>query len=177
MKRRTRSISRSLTAGSIASRKSKIGGRGPMKGIPYACEICARALGAEPANTIVTADGAESCWSWCRSQPTQHARHGRPVKSEMRDLKGVLPARYEDDVLLRSSLFVRESVHSVWDAILVRLVLSVITCSFSSRIGVDACRDRCHSVTVLITLLAMKLAGMSFNLMTLGGIRPPSAGD
>ncbi len=69
------------------------------------------------------------------------------------------------------SVLVRESVGSVWEAILFGLMLSVlILYLFLKSWGTTLVATLVIPVTVLITLVAMKLTGLSFNLMTLGGI-------
>ena len=69
------------------------------------------------------------------------------------------------------SLFVRDSVGSVWDAIIFGLILSVlILYFFLKNWGSVWTAIVTIPITVLITLVAMKLANMSFNMMTLGGI-------
>ena len=69
------------------------------------------------------------------------------------------------------SLFVRESVGSVRDAILFGLILSlVIVYFFLKKWGITLTAIVVIPITVLITFVAMKLVGLCFNLMTLGGI-------
>jgi multidrug efflux pump subunit AcrB len=69
------------------------------------------------------------------------------------------------------SLLVRASVQSVWEAILFGLVLSIcIIYFFLKSWGTTLIAIIVIPVTVLVTLLAMRLTGLSFNLMTLGGI-------
>ena len=69
------------------------------------------------------------------------------------------------------SQFVRDSVSSVWDAILFGLILSiVILFFFLKNWGSVVTAIVTIPISVLITFVAMKLAGMSFNMMTLGGI-------
>ena len=69
------------------------------------------------------------------------------------------------------SLLVRSSVESVWEAIIFGLVLSVmILFFFLKNWGTTFVATLVIPVTVLITLLSMKATGLSFNLMTLGGI-------
>jgi multidrug efflux pump subunit AcrB len=69
------------------------------------------------------------------------------------------------------SLLVRASVRSVWEAILFGLILSVVIMYlFLKDWGATLTATVVIPVTVLITLVAMRLAGLSFNLMTLGGI-------
>ena len=69
------------------------------------------------------------------------------------------------------SLLVRDSVKSVWEAIIFGLILSVaILFLFLKDWGTTLVAIVVIPVTVLVTLLAMRLFHMSFNLMTLGGI-------
>ena len=69
------------------------------------------------------------------------------------------------------SLFVRASAGSVWDAILFGLILSVVIIYlFLKNWGTTLTAIIVIPVTVLVTLVAMKLAGLSLNIMTLGGI-------
>jgi multidrug efflux pump subunit AcrB len=73
------------------------------------------------------------------------------------------------------SLLVRASVQSVWEAILFGLILSVaIIYLFLKDWGTTVTAIVVIPVTVLVTLVAMRAAGLSFNLMTLGGIGPRS---
>ncbi len=69
------------------------------------------------------------------------------------------------------SLLVRDSVRSVWEAIIFGLILSVlILIVFLKDWGSTLVAIVVIPVTVLVTLLAMRLLNMTFNLMTLGGI-------
>ncbi len=69
------------------------------------------------------------------------------------------------------SEIVRASVHSVWEAILFGLVLSVVILFFFLKNwGTTLVATTVIPVTVLITLVSMRLTGLTFNLMTLGGI-------
>src|SRR6185312_12684952 len=69
------------------------------------------------------------------------------------------------------SLFVRDSVQSVWEAIIFGLILSVVILfAFLKDCGSTIVAIVVIPVTVLVTLLAMRLLNMTFNLMTLGGI-------
>src|SRR5499427_9882736 len=69
------------------------------------------------------------------------------------------------------SLMVRASVQSVWEAIGFGLVLSmVILYLFLKRVGTTLIAVAVIPAAVLVTLVVMKATGMSFNLMTLGGI-------
>jgi multidrug efflux pump subunit AcrB len=69
------------------------------------------------------------------------------------------------------SLLVRASVQGVWEAIGFGLLLScVILYLFLSSWEMTLVATLVIPVTVLFTAAAMKILGMSFNLMTLGGI-------
>src|SRR5207247_155017 len=76
------------------------------------------------------------------------------------------------------SLLVREAVGGVWESILVGLLLSAVVLFVFLKAG-QSWRTTTSTtlvavvvipVTVLVTLIAMRLLGMSYNLMTLGGI-------
>ena len=67
------------------------------------------------------------------------------------------------------SLLVHDSVPSVWEAIIFGLFLSVVILYlFLRNWGTTLVAIVVIPVTVLFTILAMNLCGMSFNLMTLG---------
>jgi len=69
------------------------------------------------------------------------------------------------------SLLVRSSLESVWEAIIFGLILSVfILYFFLKNWGTTLVATLVIPVTVLVTVLSMKASGLSFNLMTLGGI-------
>ncbi|HTF36802.1 MAG TPA: efflux RND transporter permease subunit, partial [Blastocatellia bacterium] len=69
------------------------------------------------------------------------------------------------------SLLVRDSMNSVRDSILIGLLLSVVILfAFLRNWGSTFVAVLVIPVTVLATFLAMWLAGLSFDLMTLGGV-------
>lgn len=128
--------------------------------------------GLEPASTVVTADGAKSVLIMVRSQPDGSTLDiVDQLKREMAGLKGQLPADMKMAFFYDQSLLVRDSVQSVWEAIIFGLILSVIILFvFLKDWGSTLVAIVVIPVTVLVTLLAMRLLNMSFNLMTLGGI-------
>jgi multidrug efflux pump subunit AcrB len=80
--------------------------------------------------------------------------------------KDVTIAPYYDQ-----SLLVRDSMNSVRDSIVIGLLLSiVILFAFLRNWGTTFVAVLVIPVTVLATFLAMYLAGLSFDLMTLGGV-------
>jgi multidrug efflux pump subunit AcrB len=86
-------------------------------------------------------------------------------------LKAELPPDTKLAFFYDQSELVRDSVKSVWEAILFGLILSVVIIYFFLKNwGTTLTAIVVIPVTVLVTILAMKLLGMSFNLMTLGGI-------
>lgn len=129
-------------------------------------------IDAEPASTIVTADGIASVLIMVRSQPYGSTLAiSDTLKADLRDLKSQLPPDVRLSFFYDQSLLVRDSVQSVWEAIIFGLVLSVgILFAFLKEVGSTLVAIVVIPVTVLVTLLAMRIFGMSFNLMTLGGI-------
>jgi CzcA family heavy metal efflux pump len=128
--------------------------------------------GPEPVFNVVTAEGVPAVLLNVRSQPDGSTLDiARGVRQVLRDLKRDLPPDLKTAYYYDQSLFVRDSVGSVRDAIVFGLVLSVVILFlFLKDWGVTLTAIVVIPVTVLITLVAMKLTGLSFNLMTLGGI-------
>ena len=128
--------------------------------------------GAEPASTVVTADGKQSVLIMVRSQPDGSTLDiVDQLKSEIRNLKTLLPPDMKMAFFYDQSILVRDSVRSVWEAIIFGLILSVVILFvFLKDWGSTLVAIVVIPVTVLVTLLAMRLLNMSFNLMTLGGI-------
>jgi CzcA family heavy metal efflux pump len=128
--------------------------------------------GPEPAFNVVTAEGVSAVLLNVRSQPdgsTIDIANG--LKKVMQELKGELPPDVKIVSFYDQSLFVHASAGSVWDAILFGLILSiVIIYLFLKNWGTTLTAIIVIPVTVLVTLVAMRLAGLSLNIMTLGGI-------
>ena len=128
--------------------------------------------GPEPVFNVVTAEGVNAVLLNVRSQPDGSTLDiARQLNAQLRQLKTELPPDMKLAFFYDQSQFVRESVGSVWDAILFGLILSVVILYlFLKSWGSTLTATLVIPVTVLATLLAMKLLGMSFNMMTLGGI-------
>ena len=135
-------------------------------------DVARVAKGPEPAYTIVTAQGREAVLFNIESQPDSSVLAiAATLKSQLAELRHELPPDMQLAFFYDQSQFVRESVSSVWDAIVFGLVLSVfILFFFLKNWGSVLTAIVTIPVTVLITLVAMKLVNMSFNMMTLGGI-------
>jgi CzcA family heavy metal efflux pump len=127
---------------------------------------------AEPASTIVTADGAQSVLIMVRSQPDGSTLDiVDQLKREIHELRGQLPPDMKLAFFYDQSILVRDSVKSVWEAIIFGLILSVVIIFlFLKDWGSTLVAIVVIPVTVLVTLLAMRIFNMTFNLMTLGGI-------
>jgi multidrug efflux pump subunit AcrB len=128
--------------------------------------------GPEPVFNVVTADGKEAVLLNIRSQPDGSTLEiARILKAEMKKLRKELPPDLKLALFYDQSLIVRESVKSVWQAIIFGLFLSVVVLYlFLKDWGMTLVATLVIPTTVLITLIAIKVMGLSFNLMTLGGI-------
>lgn len=128
--------------------------------------------GPEPVFNVVTADGVDAVLLNIRSQPDGSTLEiADRLQAELDSLRRELPPDMRLSFFYDQSLLVRASVRSVWEAILFGLVLSVVIIyAFLKNWGTTLTAVVVIPVTVLITLVAMRLAGLSFNLMTLGGI-------
>ena len=126
----------------------------------------------EPVFNVVTADGVSAVLLNVRSQPDGSTLDiADALRQELQALRSELPPDVKLAFFYDQSLLVRESVRSVWEAILFGLFLSVgIIYFFLKNWGTTLTAIVVIPVTVLVTLVAMRLLGMSFNLMTLGGI-------
>jgi CzcA family heavy metal efflux pump len=128
--------------------------------------------GPEPVFKVVTADGVNAVLLNIRSQPDGSTLDiASRLREELQTLRHELPPDMKLAFFYDQSVIVSESVRSVWEAIIFGLILSiVIIYLFLKNWGTTLVATLVIPVTVLITLVAMKLMGLSFNLMTLGGI-------
>ena len=126
----------------------------------------------EPNYTIVTADGKRAVLVNILRQPDANTvAVTDEVKAELASIQKTLPSDIKIAPFYDQSILVRDSMNSVRDAILIGLLLSVfILYAFLRNIGTTLVAITVIPVTVLATFLAMYLVGLSFNLMTLGGV-------
>jgi CzcA family heavy metal efflux pump len=128
--------------------------------------------GPEPVFNYVTAEGQEAVLINIYSQPDGSTLDiAKRLTEDLKVLRRELPPDLKLAFFYDQSLLVRASVRSVWEAILFGLALSILILFFflkSWRTTFVAILV--IPVTVLVTLLSIKAAGLSFNLMTLGGI-------
>jgi CzcA family heavy metal efflux pump len=128
--------------------------------------------GPEPVFQSVTAQGRDAVLLNIQSQSDSSTLDiASALKKQLAQLRQELPPDMHLAFFYDQSLFVRDSVGSVWDAIFFGLILSVlILYFFLKNWGSVWTAIVTIPITVLITLVTMKLANMSFNMMTLGGI-------
>jgi CzcA family heavy metal efflux pump len=128
--------------------------------------------GPEPVFNIVTADGHNAVLLNIRSQPDGSTLNiARDLRRQIAELRQELPPDMKLAFFYDQSEIVHTSVDSVWEAIIFGLILSVlILYAFLKSWDTTLVATTVIPVTVLITLVSMKLTGLTFNLMTLGGI-------
>ncbi|HEY0319898.1 MAG TPA: efflux RND transporter permease subunit [Pyrinomonadaceae bacterium] len=135
-------------------------------------DVAVVGAGVEPQYTIVTADGHPAVLLNIRRQPDANTvTVTDEVKAELAALHTQIPKDVRIAPFYDQSLLVRESQKSVRDAILIGLLLSVIILyAFLRNWGTTFVAILVIPVTVLATFLVMWLVGLSFDLMTLGGV-------
>ena len=128
--------------------------------------------GIAPNYTIVTADGHPAVLVNVARQPDANTvAVVDEVRAELDGMRAQLPKDVKVAPFYDQSLLVRESIKSVRDSILIGLLLSIaILYGFLRNLGTTFVAILVIPVTVLITFVAMWLAGLSFDLMTLGGM-------
>lgn len=128
--------------------------------------------GLQPTFTIVTANGRPAVLVNVLRQPTANIiTVADDVKKALARLKPQLPPDVEIKPFYDQSILVRSSVGSIRDAILIGLLLSVlILYGFLRNWGTTLVATVVIPITVLITFVAMWMVGLTFDLMTLGGV-------
>ncbi len=129
--------------------------------------------GPEPVFNVVNAQGRRAVLMNIRAQPTGSSilNIANEVKAQLAELKTTLPPDMELSFYYDQSLLVRDSVRSVWEAIIVGLIFAVVILYlFLKNWGSVATAIVVIPVSVLATVVAMLAAKLTFNLMTLGGI-------
>ncbi|HEY4423561.1 MAG TPA: efflux RND transporter permease subunit [Pyrinomonadaceae bacterium] len=128
--------------------------------------------GVEPQYTIVTADGHPAALVNINRQPDANTvAVVDNVKAALNAMRGQIPKDVRVAPYYDQSLLVRNSINSVRDSILIGLLLSVVILyAFLRNWGTTLVAIVVIPVTILVTFLAMGLARLSFDLMTLGGV-------
>jgi len=128
--------------------------------------------GVEPEYTMVTADGHPAALVNVNRQPDANTvAVVDEVRKTLAGMRGQIPSDVRVAAYYDQSLLVRDSINSVRDSILIGLLLSVVILyAFLRNWGTTFVAILVIPVTVLVTFLAMWLARLSFDLMTLGGM-------
>lgn len=126
----------------------------------------------EDRTTIVTADGAESVLINIVRQPEGNTiTVAGAVRSAMKAMMPSLPPGVSVGYFYDQSRLVSEAVGSVRDAVLIGAGLAVVVLMlFLGDVRATVVTAAIIPMTVLITFLLMRLAGLTLNLMTLGAL-------
>ena len=125
-----------------------------------------------PVYTVVSANGKPAVLLSVNRQPDSNTVEvANEVRAEMESIRPSLPAGVDMRPFYDQSNIVKESIASVRDAIIIGLFLSgFIIWLFLRDWGTALMTGLVVPVTMVVTFIAMKLIGQSFNLMTLGGL-------
>lgn len=135
-------------------------------------DVATVTAGVEPEYTMVTANGHPAALVNVNRQPDANTvAVVDEVRQTLASMRGQIPSDVHVAAYYDQSLLVRDSINSVRDAILIGLLLSiVILYAFLRNWGTTFVAILVIPVTILVTFLAMWVARLSFDLMTLGGV-------
>jgi CzcA family heavy metal efflux pump len=142
-------------------------------GIPVRVgDIATVAPGVRPLYTAVTANGKPAVLLNVNRQPDGNTvQVAQEVHDEIESIRKTLPPGIRIEPFYDQSIIVSESIKSVRDAILLGLILAcIILIVFLRDWGTSLVAGLVIPVTVMVTFIALKLMGETFNLMTLGGL-------
>src|SRR6266852_1514842 len=125
-----------------------------------------------PVYTMVTANGKPAVLVSVDRQPYSNTvAVADEVHEQIEELRASLPPGIRLEPFYDQSTIVRDSISSVRDAVLLGILLSVaILILFLRDWGASIIAGLVIPTTLLLTCIALKLFGQSFNLMTLGGL-------
>ena len=159
--------------GAHARRNRECGDQEHAGGNSGADRRCRRvAPGVKPVYTVVTANGKPAVLLNINRQPDGNTvQVAQEVHDEIESLRKTLPPGIQIQPFYDQSIIVDESIKSVRDAILLGLILaSIILVVFLRDWGTSLVAGLVIPVTVMVTFIALKVMGQTFNLMTLGGL-------
>jgi CzcA family heavy metal efflux pump len=127
---------------------------------------------AAPTYTIVTADTKPAVLLEISRQPDSNTvQVANELHQEVQSLQATLPTGVHIEPYYDQSDLVNQAITSVRDAVLIGIVLaSIVLVIFLHDWGSSLVAGLVIPVTLLTTFIALKVAGQSFNLMTLGGL-------
>ena len=125
-----------------------------------------------PVYTMVTANGTPAVLLNIFRQPDSNTvAVADAATAELNQIRQTLPTGVKVQTFYDQSTLVRDSIASVRDAILIGLILAaIILVLFLRDWGSSLVAALVIPATIAITLIAMRLMGQGFNLMTLGGL-------
>jgi len=144
-----------------------------VNGIPVRVQdVGTMTAATEPVYTSVSANGKPAVLLSVNRQPDSNTvQVADEVHNEMAAIRSSLPTGVDVRPFYDQSNIVQESISSVRDAIVIGLFLSgLIIWLFLRDWGTAVMTGLVVPVTMVVTFIAMKLLGQSFNLMTLGGL-------
>jgi CzcA family heavy metal efflux pump len=142
-------------------------------GVPIHLSDVAQVVAAtEPVYTIVTSNGHSAVLLNIFEQPDANTvAVAEEVTAAIAQLHANLPAGITITPFYDQSRFVRDSIASVRDAILIGLILAaVIIVLFLRNWTSSLIAGLVIPVTIAVTFIVLWAIGQSFNLMTLGGL-------
>jgi multidrug efflux pump subunit AcrB len=142
-------------------------------GIPVRIgDVASVAPDVKPVYTVVTANGKPAVLLNINRQPDGNTvQVAYEVHAAIDEIRKTLPPGVEIQPFYDQSVIVSESIKSVRDAILLGLILaSIILVVFLRDWGTSLVAGLVIPVTVMVTFIALKVMGQTFDLMTLGGL-------
>jgi multidrug efflux pump subunit AcrB len=142
-------------------------------GIPVRIgDVASVAPNVKPVYTVVTANGKPAVLLNINRQPDGNTvQVADEVHKEVENIRKTLPPGVDIRPFYDQSVIVNESIKSVRDAILLGLILaSIILVVFLRDWGTSLVAGLVIPVTVMVTFIALKVMGETFDLMTLGGL-------
>jgi multidrug efflux pump subunit AcrB len=142
-------------------------------GIPVRIrDVATVAPDVKPVYTVVTANGKPAVLLNINRQPDGNTvKVADEVHTEIERIRQTLPSGVDIQPFYDQSIIVGESIKSVRDAILLGLILaSIILVVFLRDWGTSLVAGLVIPVTVMVTFIALKVMGQTFDLMTLGGL-------
>jgi len=135
-------------------------------------QIATIANSVEDRTTVVSANGVESVLINIVRQPTANTvALASAVKDEIKVIEPTLPQGAKLDIFYDQSVLVRDAIQSVGEAVLIGAVLAVVVLLLFLRdMRATLTTAAIIPLTVLITFLFMRVAGLTLNLMTLGAL-------
>jgi multidrug efflux pump subunit AcrB len=142
-------------------------------GIPVRVgDIAVVAPDVKPLYTVVTANGKPAVLININRQPDGNTvQVAQEVHDEIEHIRQSLPPGIQIQPFYDQSIIVNDSIKSVRDAILLGLILaSIILVVFLRDWGTSLVAGLVIPVTIMVTFIALKIMGETFDLMTLGGL-------